>query len=178
MRKPIVLGKTYVEKGKKNEWMAERWLIPGLPDGIFSYQKSQFEYMYFVVPWNWKSWYVLFDTWNIIRQYDITYGRLVNFVVVWYIVPRKTWQPRLILRIFFDIVPMYVRRKSQALYLHWQPKLIPWRHKSDAEQGCQMAYFLTKNQTLGKFWRDLLWKMLVSFMDILSILGPFGLHSL
>jgi hypothetical protein len=33
-------------------------------------------------------------------------------------------------------------------------------------QGCQMAYFQTKNPTLGKFWRVLQWKMLVYFMAI------------
>jgi hypothetical protein len=46
-----------------------------------------------------------------------------------------------------------------------------------------MAYFQTKNHNLGKFWRDLQWKMLVYFMIILSIVGtairytlwPFGI---
>jgi hypothetical protein len=38
-------------------------------------------------------------------------------------------------------------------------------------QGCQMAYFQTKNPNLGKFWRLLQWKMGV----IWSILWPFGL---
>jgi hypothetical protein len=31
----------------------------------------------------------------------------------------------------------------------------------EAEQGCQMVYFQTKNPNLGKFWRALIWKMLV-----------------
>jgi hypothetical protein len=49
-------------------------------------------------------------------------------------------------------------------------------------QGCQMAYFQTKNPTLGKFWRVLQWKMLVYFTAIWyiftaiwSILRPFGM---
>jgi hypothetical protein len=31
-------------------------------------------------------------------------------------------------------------------------------------QGCQMAYFQTKNPNLGKFSRDLQWKILVCFI--------------
>jgi hypothetical protein len=41
-----------------------------------------------------------------------------------------------------------------------------------------MAYFQTKNPTLGKFWRDLQWKKLVYFMAIWSIsniLRQFGI---
>jgi hypothetical protein len=36
-----------------------------------------------------------------------------------------------------------------------------------------MAYFQTKFPTLGKFWRDLQWKMLVYFMAIWSISRQF-----
>jgi hypothetical protein len=38
-------------------------------------------------------------------------------------------------------------------------------------QGCQMAYFETKNPNLGHwiFWRSLEWKMLVYFMTIKNI---------
>jgi hypothetical protein len=39
------------------------------------------------------------------------------------------------------------------------------------DQGCQMVCFQTKNPYLGKFWRVLLWKILVYFMTIWSILG-------
>jgi hypothetical protein len=38
-----------------------------------------------------------------------------------------------------------------------------------------MAYFQTKNPTLGKFWRDLQWKILVKIMAIWSLLRPFGI---
>jgi hypothetical protein len=39
-------------------------------------------------------------------------------------------------------------------------------------KGCQMVCFQTKNPNLDKFWRVLLWKMLVYFMTIWSILRP------
>jgi hypothetical protein len=45
----------------------------------------------------------------------------------------------------------------------------------DDNQGCQMVYFQTKNPNLGKFWMDLEWKMLLYFMTIWNILGPFGI---
>jgi hypothetical protein len=41
-----------------------------------------------------------------------------------------------------------------------------------------MASFYTKNPNLGKFWRVLQWKVLVYFMEIWSILWPFGRHIL
>jgi hypothetical protein len=41
-----------------------------------------------------------------------------------------------------------------------------------------MADFLTKNPNMGKFWRDLQWKMLVCFIALRSILGHFGLFCL
>jgi hypothetical protein len=37
-------------------------------------------------------------------------------------------------------------------------------------QGCQMAYFQSKNSNLGKFLSALLWKKLVYFVAIWSIL--------
>jgi hypothetical protein len=43
------------------------------------------------------------------------------------------------------------------------------------KQGCQMVYFQTENPNLGKFWRDLGWKMLMYFMVIWNILLPFGI---
>jgi hypothetical protein len=36
--------------------------------------------------------------------------------------------------------------------------------KKRINQGCQMAYFQTKNYTLGKFFRTLQWKRLIHFM--------------
>jgi hypothetical protein len=39
-------------------------------------------------------------------------------------------------------------------------------------QDCQMVCFQTKNPNLGKFCRVLLWKILVYFMTIWSILRP------
>jgi hypothetical protein len=43
------------------------------------------------------------------------------------------------------------------------------------QQGCEMVCFQTKNLNLGKFCRVLLWKILVYFMTIWSILQPFGI---
>jgi hypothetical protein len=37
-------------------------------------------------------------------------------------------------------------------------------------QGCQMAYFQTRNPYFGKFWRGLQWKTLVYFMAVWSTL--------
>jgi hypothetical protein len=59
-----------------------------------------------------------------------------------------------------------------------RPCLIYERSNSYVVQGCQMVYFQTKSPNLGKFWRELQLKMLVYFMDIWSILRPFGIfHS-
>jgi hypothetical protein len=44
-------------------------------------------------------------------------------------------------------------------------KAATWSHRK-CLQGCQMAYFLTKNSDFGKYWRVLQWK-------ISSILLPF-----
>jgi hypothetical protein len=41
-------------------------------------------------------------------------------------------------------------------------------------QGCQMVYFQTKNPNLGKFWRAMLCKIFVYFMDIWHILRSIG----
>jgi hypothetical protein len=41
-------------------------------------------------------------------------------------------------------------------------------------QGCQMAYFLTKNPKLGKFWRALEWIRLEYYMALLNILRYIG----
>jgi hypothetical protein len=44
-----------------------------------------------------------------------------------------------------------------------------------SEQICQMIHFKNKNPYLGKFWKVLLWKMVVYFTDIWSILWPFDI---
>jgi hypothetical protein len=51
------------------------------------------------------------------------------------------------------------------------------------EQGCQMVCFQTKNPKLVKFWRVLLWEILVYFYDHLvyftaigNIFWPFGIY--
>jgi hypothetical protein len=45
------------------------------------------------------------------------------------------------------------------------------------DQGCQMVYFQTKNSNLGRFWRALEWKLLVSDIPIWNILRPFGIFA-
>jgi hypothetical protein len=47
--------------------------------------------------------------------------------------------------------------------------------ESGLNQGCQMVYYQTKNTNLGKFWRVLHRKMLVSFMAIWSISWLLGI---
>jgi hypothetical protein len=44
--------------------------------------------------------------------------------------------------------------------------------ETEQMQGCQMVCFQTKNPDLGKFWRVLLWKILVYFMTIWFHLQP------
>jgi hypothetical protein len=44
--------------------------------------------------------------------------------------------------------------------------------KRTPDQGCQIVCFQTNNPNLGKFFRVLLWKILVYFMTIRSILRP------
>jgi hypothetical protein len=36
---------------------------------------------------NGRCWYILWTFWYILRTFDIFYGHLVNFVVIWYIFP-------------------------------------------------------------------------------------------
>jgi hypothetical protein len=60
---------------------------------------------------------------------------------------------------------------SAAGWLKWLFGLALFR----CRQGCQMAYFQTKNPDLGKFWRLLQRKMLVYYMAVWSILWLFGI---
>jgi hypothetical protein len=40
-----------------------------------------------------------------------------------------------------------------------------------------MVYFQTKKPNWGKFWRALEWQMLVYFIVICNVLGPFGIFN-
>jgi hypothetical protein len=62
-----------------NVWAA------GLPDGIFSYQKSQFGYFWSTL--DWKMLVNLKTIWNTLRQFGVIYVYSVYCVVVWYIFP-------------------------------------------------------------------------------------------
>jgi hypothetical protein len=52
--------------------------VTGLPDGLFSNQKSKFG---------------LFLEGLAMEDVSIFYGHLVYFPPFWYVVPRKIWQP-------------------------------------------------------------------------------------
>jgi hypothetical protein len=47
------------------------------------------------------------------------------------------------------------------------------RGRACLDQGCQMVCLQTENPNLGKFCRVSLWKILLYFMTIWSILGTF-----
>jgi hypothetical protein len=49
-----------------------------------------------------------------------------------------------------------------------------WFCTMRSRQGCQMFYFQTKNNNLGKFFRALDWKILIYFMPIWNIFRAFG----
>jgi hypothetical protein len=57
----------------------------GLPDGLFSNQKSQF-WINFGGPCNGKSWYILWP-------FGLFYCYWKYLMAIWYFVPRKIWQP-------------------------------------------------------------------------------------
>jgi hypothetical protein len=80
---------------------------------------------------------------------------------------------------FFDILEVGFLQRSTGhvgTWFHCDPEMkcsdYDLRQLSEAQndpanfhrgprQGCQMAYFQTKNQNLGNFWRALQWEMLV-----------------
>jgi hypothetical protein len=57
------------------------------------------------------------------------------------------------------------------LDLQFSPGFRTNKNDFDHNQGCQTAYFRTKNPDLGKFWRVLQWKVLVYCVSIWSIFG-------
>jgi hypothetical protein len=57
---------------------------PGLPDGIFSYQKLSI-WVNFGVPWNGKCCCILWPFGTSYGKFCVFYGHLVYFVVIWYI---------------------------------------------------------------------------------------------
>jgi hypothetical protein len=85
--------------------------VSGLPDGLFTNQKSQFGYILMGLRLETVDIYDM-ATWNILQTFGIFYDHLVHFVFIWYIfpvwvhfsglgtffrfwyhVPRKIWQP-------------------------------------------------------------------------------------
>jgi hypothetical protein len=69
----------------------------GLPDGIFSNQNHNLGNFWRVLQW--KTCAYFWDIWSILQPFGLLYGHWVNFVIiwyfspVWYVVPRKIWQP-------------------------------------------------------------------------------------
>jgi hypothetical protein len=55
-------------------------MVSGLPDGLFSNQKSQF-WVNFGVSCNGRCWYILWP-------FDQFYGHLVYIMAIWHIFPR------------------------------------------------------------------------------------------
>jgi hypothetical protein len=71
---------------------------PGLPDGIFSNQKSQFGYKLEGLAMEdfgiFYGHFVYFKAIGyILWLFSIFYGYLLYFSPFWYVVPRKIWQP-------------------------------------------------------------------------------------
>jgi hypothetical protein len=58
-----------------------------------------------------------------------------------------------------------LRKELSALAFHWNKE----------EQGCQRVWFQTENPNLGKYWRDLDFKMFTYFIAIWNILWTFGI---
>jgi hypothetical protein len=73
--------------------------VTGLPDSLFSYQKSHFGHFWRALEW--KMLVYFRDCWNSLRPFLIfyghsiqsTYGHLVYFFPFWMLGPRKIWQP-------------------------------------------------------------------------------------
>jgi hypothetical protein len=95
---------------------------------------------------------------------------LVYYFLFWYVVPRKIWQPCPKAGVVhvtegtFKAGKLFCRRD--------QVESPESSDKHNAIQGCQMVCFQTKNTNLGKFGWVLLWKIVVYFMTIWSILRP------
>jgi hypothetical protein len=75
-------------------------------------------------------------------------------------------------------MPSRLCRHTLPMYL---VRLVVIWPVTGSDQGCQMVCFQTKNPNLGKFWRVLLWKILVYFYHsvyfkaIWNILWQFGI---
>jgi hypothetical protein len=70
----------------------KKHLLPGLPDGIFSCQKSKF--WVFLEGYGMENVGVFYGLleyvmahWHNLWPFDIVYGHFVYFVVIWYILP-------------------------------------------------------------------------------------------
>jgi hypothetical protein len=143
----------------------------------------------------WKIMVLFMDIWFIVQPFVIFHEHLVYFVVIWYIfpfwyvVPRKIWQPWLdkptgkigpgvgyvISHLGSGLSGGLSLRGHGSLQLNRKSDVFAERSskKMSYFRGCQTAYFPTRNPNLGKFRRDLKWKLyshLVYFTAIWFIL--------
>jgi hypothetical protein len=72
--------------------------VPGLPDAIFSYQKSQFGNI--LEGFGFKNVVIFYSRWVFLLSFGILNGQYIYFVVSWYTFERfgllhqeKIWQP-------------------------------------------------------------------------------------
>jgi hypothetical protein len=61
------------------------YLNAGLPDGIFSNQKSKFGKFWRVLQWKMLVYFM--DIWPLLRPIGLFYAHLAYFMVIWYICP-------------------------------------------------------------------------------------------
>jgi hypothetical protein len=75
------------------------WPEAGMPDDFFSDQKSHFGYileerrMENIVTYMFWSLVIVYYHWVFLWAFCNFYGHLVYFSALWYILPRKLWQP-------------------------------------------------------------------------------------
>jgi hypothetical protein len=73
-------------------------------------------------------------------------------------------------RVYIDIFVYILSATSNPIIRFYQHL----NNNNSPNQGCQMAYFQTKNTNMDKFWRVLQSNISVCFMSIGPILRQFG----
>jgi hypothetical protein len=127
-----------------------------------SYQKCQFRYIFEGLGMD---------------NFGVFHDHLVSLVPVWYML----WPCCGHIGVFFTFGSFYHEKSGIPGPRNWKKSGVlsfefhmyrMYRMWFCGIQGCQMVCFQTKNPYLGKFLRVLLWKILVYFITIWSILGP------
>jgi hypothetical protein len=119
-------------------------LLPGLPDCIFSNQKSQFgKFLGDLAMEDVRIFYGHFvyfpDIWYILWPFGIISPVLVYFSAFWYVAPRKIWQPCL-LHFFLSLFISIFR----SIYLNLRANAISCIHTQMTQQGRQLSTFVKK----------------------------------